>query len=62
MPSKIWPGGGVPSSGAQPDGDELFLSNGRAVRLPPWAIDRVVRPLVVRRGLYRGVRDGNRHP
>ncbi|MBO0679934.1 FAD-dependent oxidoreductase [Mycolicibacterium sp. S2-37] len=43
--------------GAQPDGLEVFAPNGIAVRFPSWSIDRVLQPWIVRRGIYRGVRD-----
>ena len=43
--------------GAQPDGLEVFAPNGRAFRFPAWSIDRILQPLIVRRGIYRGVRD-----
>jgi NADH dehydrogenase FAD-containing subunit len=43
--------------GAQPDGLEVFAPNGRAFRFPAWSIDRVLQPWIVRRGIYRGVRD-----
>ncbi|MGW0163318.1 FAD-dependent oxidoreductase [Mycobacterium sp. NPDC003323] len=43
--------------GAQPDGLEVFTPTGRAFRFPAWSIDRVLQPLIVRRGIYRGVRE-----
>jgi apoptosis-inducing factor 2 len=43
--------------GIQSDGLEVFAPNGRAFRFPAWSIDRVVMPWIVRRGIYRGVRD-----
>ncbi|MEU0498399.1 FAD-dependent oxidoreductase [Mycobacterium sp. NPDC006124] len=42
--------------GAQPDGLEVFAPNGRAFRFPAWSTDRILQPLIVRRGIYRGVR------
>ena len=42
--------------GAQPDGLEVFTPTGRAFRFPAWSIDRVLQPLIVRRGIYGGVR------
>ncbi|MDV3123656.1 FAD-dependent oxidoreductase [Mycobacterium sp. 21AC1] len=42
--------------GAQSDGLEVFAPNGFPFRFPAWSVDRVLQPLVVRRGLYRGVR------
>ena len=43
--------------GIQADGLEVFAPNGRAFRFPAWSIDNVLMPWVVRRGIYRGVRD-----
>lgn len=43
--------------GIQPDGLEVFAPNGRAFRFPAWSFDTVLMPLVVRRGIYRGVRE-----
>ncbi|WP_328858030.1 FAD-dependent oxidoreductase [Williamsia herbipolensis] len=43
--------------GVQPDGLQVFAPNGRATRIPRWSTDRVLQPLVVRRGIYGGVRD-----
>jgi hypothetical protein len=31
--------------------------NGQAFRFPAWSIERILMSLVVRRGIYRGVRD-----
>ncbi|WP_156686870.1 FAD-dependent oxidoreductase [Mycobacterium sp. Marseille-P9652] len=45
--------------GSQPDGLEVFLPTGHAFRFPSWAVDRVVMPLIVRRGMYGGVRANN---
>lgn len=42
--------------GIQPDGLEVFAPNGSAFRFPSWSIDRVLMPLIVRRGIYGGVR------
>ncbi|MGF2946587.1 pyridine nucleotide-disulfide oxidoreductase, partial [Mycobacterium sp. Lab-001] len=42
--------------GIQPDGLEVFLPSGKAFRLPPWSVERVVMPGLVRWGMYRGVR------
>ena len=44
--------------GAQPDGLEVFASNGRAFRFPAWSVDRILQPLIVRQGIYKGVRNG----
>ena len=43
--------------GIQPDGLEVFLPTGQAFRIPSWPVERVVMPLVVRRGMYGGVRE-----
>lgn len=43
--------------GPQPDGLEVFTPWGQAVRFPAWIVDRVLQRFVVRRQLYRGVRD-----
>lgn len=43
--------------GVQRDGLEVFTPTGRAFRFPAWSIDRVLQPWIVRRGIYRGVRD-----
>jgi NADH dehydrogenase FAD-containing subunit len=43
--------------GVQPDGLEVFAPNGRAFRFPAWSIDQVLQPWIVRRGIYRGVRE-----
>lgn len=42
--------------GAQSDGVEVFAPNGRAFRIPRRAVDAVLMPVIVRRGIYRGVR------
>ena len=42
--------------GVQPEGLEVFAPNGRALRFPAWSFDRVLMPLIVRWGIYRGVR------
>ena len=46
--------------GIQPDGLEVFAPNGRAFTFPAWSFDRVLMPLIVRWGIYRGVREN--HP
>jgi NADH dehydrogenase FAD-containing subunit len=43
--------------GPQRDGLEVFAPNGRAFRFPAWSFDRVLMPLIVRWGMYRGVRE-----
>ena len=42
--------------GAQRDGLQVFAPNGRAFRFPSWTIDSLLQPLIVRRGIYRGIR------
>lgn len=46
--------------GIQPDGLQVFLPTGHAFRFPSWAVERVVMPLIVRWGMYHGVREN--HP
>jgi NADH dehydrogenase FAD-containing subunit len=46
--------------GIQPNGLEVFFPSGQALRFPSWSVDRVVMPLIVRWGMYGGVRDN--HP
>lgn len=43
--------------GIQRDGLEVFAPNGRAFRFPAWSFERVLMPWIVRRGIYRGIRD-----
>lgn len=43
--------------GIQPDGLEVFFPTGRAFRFPAWSVEHVVMPLIVRWGMYRGVRE-----
>jgi NADH dehydrogenase FAD-containing subunit len=45
--------------GIQADGLEVFLPTGQAFRLPPWSVERLVMPGIVRWGMYRGVRENN---
>lgn len=42
--------------GIQPDGLEVFAPNGRALRFPAWSFEHVLMSMIVRRGIYRGVR------
>ena len=42
--------------GVQPDGLEFYTADGKAFRLPLWAFNRVLLPLFVKWGYYRGVR------
>jgi NADH dehydrogenase FAD-containing subunit len=46
--------------GIQPNGLEVFFPTGHALRFPSWSVDRVVMPLIVRWGMYHGVREN--HP
>ncbi len=46
--------------GVQRNGLEVFLPTGQRFRLPSWSVQRIVMPLVVRRGMYGGVREN--HP
>ncbi|MGA8331384.1 MAG: FAD-dependent oxidoreductase [Mycobacterium sp.] len=46
--------------GIQRNGLEVFLPTGQRFRLPSWSVQRIVMPLVVRRGMYGGVREN--HP
>ena len=43
--------------GIQPDGLEVFAPNGKAFRFPAWSFERLLMSWVVRRGIYRGVRE-----
>jgi NADH dehydrogenase FAD-containing subunit len=43
--------------GVQPNGLEVFTPKGQAFRFPAWSFDRVLMPVVVRWGIYRGVRE-----
>jgi NADH dehydrogenase FAD-containing subunit len=43
--------------GIQRDGLEVFAPNGRAFRFPAWSFERILMRLIVRWGMYRGVRD-----
>lgn len=43
--------------GPQRDGLEVFAPNGRMFTFPAWSFDRVLMPLIVRWGMYRGVRE-----
>ncbi len=42
--------------GFQPDGLQVFTATGRAFRFPAWSIRTVLQPLIVRRGIYGGLR------
>lgn len=43
--------------GIQPNGLEVFFPTGHAMRFPSWSVERVVMPLIVRWGMYGGVRE-----
>ncbi len=43
--------------GIQRNGLEVFLPTGQRFRLPSWSVQRIVMPLIVRRGMYGGVRE-----
>jgi apoptosis-inducing factor 2 len=43
--------------GIQPNGLEVFFPTGHALRFPSWSVERVVMPLIVRWGMYGGVRE-----
>ena len=42
--------------GVQHDGLEVFAPSGYAFRFPAWSVDGLLRGLIVRQGIYRGVR------
>ncbi|MEQ6903016.1 FAD-dependent oxidoreductase [Nocardioides sp. YIM 152588] len=44
--------------GYQPDGLRVYAPSGRPFRLGRFVVDQGLRPWVVRRGIYRGIRDG----
>lgn len=46
--------------GYQPDGLRVFTPSGRSFRFPAWTIATVLRPWIVRRGIYGGVRPDGR--
>ena len=43
--------------GVQANGLEVFAPGGQMFRFPAWSIRRILNGLIVRRGIYRGVRD-----
>lgn len=45
--------------GPQPDGLQVFTPSGFPVRFPAWSIETILRPWIVHRGIYRGVRDNS---
>ena len=48
--------------GVQHDGLEVFAPSGYAFRFPAWSVDRLLRGLIVRQGIYRGVRRAGPRP
>lgn len=42
--------------GPQPDGLQVFAPSGHPFRFPAWSVERVLRPWLVERGIYRGLR------
>ena len=42
--------------GVEPDGLRVFAPTGQAFRFPAWSIETVLRPWIVHRGIYRGIR------
>ena len=42
--------------GPQRDGLRVFTPSGASVRIPPWLVDHVLYPVIVERGMYKGVR------
>ena len=43
--------------GPQADGLQVFAPNGFAFRFPAWSVDRILLPLIVHKGIYKGVRN-----
>jgi NADH dehydrogenase FAD-containing subunit len=44
--------------GVQSDGLQVFAPNGRVFRIPLWFVNRIQTPLIVERGIYKGMRRG----
>lgn len=42
--------------GVESDGLRVYAPSGQAFRLPAWSVRTIVQPLIVRRGIYGGVR------
>ncbi len=42
--------------GVQADGLQVFAPNGKVVRVPPWFVRYIQTPLIVERGIYKGLR------
>ena len=47
--------------GVQADGLRVFARNGRSFREPLWFVRHVQQPLIVERGIYKGMRKGLTH-
>ena len=43
--------------GLQREGMRVFSATGGNFRIPAWLVERVLFPWIVRRGIYKGVRD-----
>lgn len=46
--------------GPQPDGLQVFAASGRPFRFPGWTLRPLLQALIVRRGIYRGIRPPSR--
>ncbi|MDR7085334.1 NADH dehydrogenase FAD-containing subunit [Aeromicrobium panaciterrae] len=42
--------------GTQDNGLTVFAPNGKGYRIPNWSVDTVLQPLIVRRGIYGGIK------
>ncbi len=42
--------------GTQPNGLTVYAPNGKGFRFPTWSNDALLQPLIVKRGIYRGIR------
>ncbi len=42
--------------GTQPNGLTVYAPNGKGFRFPRWSNDALLQPLIVKRGIYRGIR------
>lgn len=47
--------------GAQPEGLDVFDARGARHSIPAWLFERVVNPVYVRQGIYRGIRRPRTH-
>lgn len=45
--------------GVQPNGLEVFAPSGHPFRFPAWSVGTILWPWIVRRGIYRGIRNGS---